>query len=82
MSFIDFRILDAVDILLVAFLLYQLYRLIKGTVAINIFIGVAAIYLIWKLVEALQMELLTEILGKFIGRGGYCSGYSISAGDP
>lgn len=69
MSFIDFRILDAVDILLVAFLLYQLYRLIKGTVAINIFIGVAAIYLIWKLVEALQMELLSEILGKFIGVG-------------
>ncbi len=69
MSFIDFRILDAVDILLVAFLLYQLYRLIKGTVAINIFLGVAAIYLIWKLVEALQMELLSEILGKFIGVG-------------
>ena len=69
MPFIDFRILDAIDILLVAFLLYQLYRLIKGTVAINIFLGVASIYLIWKLVEALQMELLTEILGQFIGVG-------------
>ena len=69
MSFIDFSILDAIDILLVAFLLYQLYRLIRGTVAINIFIGVAAIYLIWKLVEALQMELLTEILGNFMGVG-------------
>ncbi|MGB0178016.1 MAG: diadenylate cyclase CdaA [Owenweeksia sp.] len=69
MSFIDFSILDIIDIVLVAFLLYQLYRLIKGTVAINIFLGVAAIYLIWKLVEALQMELLSEILGKFIGVG-------------
>lgn len=69
MSFIDFTILDLIDILLVAFLLYQLYRLVRGTVAINIFIGVAAIYLIWKLVEALQMELLSEILGKFIGVG-------------
>lgn len=69
MSFIDFNILDAIDILLVAFLLYQLYRLIRGTVAINIFLGVAAIYLIWKLVEALQMELLTEILGNFMGVG-------------
>ncbi len=69
MSFIDFSILDAIDILLVAFLLYQLYRLIRGTVAINIFLGVAAIYLIWKLVEALQMELLTEILGNFMGVG-------------
>ncbi len=69
MLFLDFRILDALDILLVAFLLYQLYRLVRGTVAINIFIGVAAIYLIWKLVDALQMALLTEILGKFIGVG-------------
>ncbi len=69
MSFLDFRILDALDILFVAFLLYQLYRLIRGTVAINIFLGVAAIYLIWKLVEALQMELLTEILGNFMGVG-------------
>ena len=69
MSFIDFSVLDIIDIALVAFLLYQLYRLIRGTVAINIFLGVAAIYLIWKLVEALQMELLSEILGKFIGVG-------------
>mgnify|MGYP000129655087 CR=1 FL=1 len=69
MSFIDFSVLDIIDIVLVAFLLYQLYRLIKGTVAINIFLGVASIYLIWKLVEALQMELLSEILGKFIGVG-------------
>lgn len=69
MSFLDFSFLDLLDILLVAFLLYQLYRLIKDTVAINVLIGVAAIYLIWKLVEALQMELLSEILGQFIGVG-------------
>ena len=69
MSFLDFGFLDLIDILLVAFLLYQFYRLVRGTVAINIFIGVAAIYLVWKLVEALQMELLSEILGQFIGVG-------------
>ena len=69
MSFLDFSFLDLLDILLVAFLLYQLYRLIKDTVAINVLIGVAAIYLIWKLVEVLQMELLSEILGQFIGVG-------------
>ena len=69
MSFLDFRFLDLIDILLVAFLLYQLYRLIKDTVAINVLIGVAAIYVIWKLVGLLHMELLSEILGKFIGVG-------------
>lgn len=69
MSFLDFTFLDILDILLVAFLLYQLYRLIRETVAINVLIGVGAIYVIWKLVELLQMELLSEILGKFIGVG-------------
>lgn len=69
MSFLDFSFLDVLDILLVAFLLYQLYRLIRETVAINVLIGVGAIYVIWKLVELLQMELLSEILGKFIGVG-------------
>ena len=69
LSFLDFTLLDILDIALVAFLLYQLYRLIQDTVAINVLIGVAAIYVIWKLVQALQMELLSEILGKFIGVG-------------
>lgn len=69
MDFLEFSILDIVDILLVAFLLFQLYKLVRGTVAIKIFVGISAIYLLWKLVEALQMELLSEILGQFIGVG-------------
>jgi uncharacterized protein (TIGR00159 family) len=50
-------------------LLYQLYKLVKGTVAIRIFLGILAIYLFWKVVTALRMELLSEILGQFIGVG-------------
>ena len=69
MDFLEFNFLDILDILLVAFLLFQLYKLVKGTVAIRIFIGITAIYLLWKLVEALQMALLSEILGQFRGVG-------------
>lgn len=68
-AFISFRYLDLIDILLVAILIYQLYKLIKGTVAIRIFLGILSIYLVWKIVSALQMELLSEILGQFIGVG-------------
>ena len=50
-------------------LIYQLYKLVKGTVAINIFIGLASIYLVWKLVSAFNFQLLSEILGQFIGVG-------------
>jgi len=63
------RFLDVIDIILVAVLLYFLYNFLKGTVAINIFFGIIAIYLLWKLVEVLEMELLSEILGQFIGVG-------------
>ncbi len=68
-GFIDIRILDILDILLVAVLLFELYRLLRGTVAINIFLGIVAIFLIWKVVDALQMELLSQFLGAFISVG-------------
>lgn len=67
--FIDFSIIDILDIVLVAVIIFQLYYLIRGTVAIRIFVGILAIYLLWKLVTALQMEMLGEILGQFIGVG-------------
>ncbi|RLD56805.1 MAG: TIGR00159 family protein [Bacteroidetes bacterium] len=69
LALIDIKFLDILDILLVAFLLYELYNLLKGTVAINIFFGIVAFYLMWKLVTALEMELLSEILGAFISVG-------------
>ncbi len=69
MEFLDIRIIDIVDIVLVAFLLYYLYKLVKGTVAINIFIGIVIVYGIWRLTELLEMELLSKILGGFLGVG-------------
>ncbi|MEI6454969.1 MAG: diadenylate cyclase CdaA [bacterium] len=64
-----FRIVDIIDILLFALLLYEIYHLVKGTAAIRIFIGIIAVYLVWKIVKVLQMQLLTEILGQFISVG-------------
>lgn len=68
-NFIDFSFTDSVDILLVALLMYSLYRLVKGTVAINIFIGIVIIYLIWRLTDLLKMDILSNLLGKFISVG-------------
>ncbi len=68
-GFIQIRWIDIVDIFLVALLLYELYKLLKGTVAINIFFGIVAVVLIWQVVNALQMELLSKILGAFISVG-------------
>ena len=69
MEFLNIGIIELIDIALVAVLIYQLYKLVRGTVAINIFIGLAAIYLLWKIVDAFHFQLLSEILGQFIGVG-------------
>ncbi|MBN1131450.1 MAG: diadenylate cyclase CdaA [Bacteroidales bacterium] len=68
-AFIHIRFLDVIDIILVAVLLYQVYMLIRGTVAFNIFLGIAAIYVFWWAVKALKMELLSSIIGQVIGVG-------------
>jgi uncharacterized protein (TIGR00159 family) len=67
--FFHIGILDIIDILLVAVLFYQVFKLIRGTVAINIFIGIFAIYVLWIAVQALNMELLSTILGQVLGVG-------------
>jgi diadenylate cyclase len=66
---LKFSWIDMIDVVLVALLLYYVYKLVKGTVAINIFIGIVVIYFIYLTVEALQMVLLTKILGGFISVG-------------
>ncbi len=68
-DFINFSFVDVIDILLVALLLFYLYKLVRGTVAINIFIGIVIIYLIWKLTDLLNMDVLSNLLGKFISVG-------------
>ena len=60
-DFLDFNLLDVLDIILVALLLYYAYRLVRGTAAINIFVGIVILYLIWKITDALNMELLSNI---------------------
>lgn len=67
--FMQIRFLDIIDIFLVAILLYYLYKLIRGTGALNIFLGIISVYIFWWLVRIFEMELLTEILGQFISVG-------------
>ena len=66
---LQFGLWQMLDILAVAIILYQLYRLSRGTAAIHIFVGVLAIYLVYQIVDALQMRMLAEIMGQFIGVG-------------
>ncbi|MDD4847474.1 MAG: diadenylate cyclase CdaA [Bacteroidales bacterium] len=63
------RILDILDILLVAFLIYKLYYFFRGTVGLKILLAIFMIFIGWRIVKALHMVMLTEIFGTFIGVG-------------
>lgn len=69
LNFIDIRITDIIDVILVAVLLYYIYKLIRGSVAINIFIGIVIVWGFWKLTELLGMEMISSMVGAFMQVG-------------
>ncbi len=68
-GFLEVSLVDILDIALVSFLLFQVYNLMRGSVAVRIFIGFLSLYLIYLVVRAAEMELLSAILGQFMGVG-------------
>ncbi len=68
-GFLEISGVDVLDILLVAVLLYQVYKLMRGSVAFKIFSGFLILYLVYLMVNAAKMELLGSILGQFMGVG-------------
>ncbi len=69
MGFIPFTFIDLIDIVLVAAIMYWIYRMTKGTNAPYILSGIIAVYLLWVVVRTLNMELLSTILGQLISVG-------------
>ncbi|GAA3919872.1 diadenylate cyclase CdaA [Hymenobacter algoricola] len=61
--------IDVVDVVLVTVLFYQLYKLLTGSVALKVFLGLMSVYLLYLVVKAAGMELLTSILGQFMSVG-------------
>ena len=63
-GFLPVRIWDVLDILIVGYLMYQIYKLLRGNIAFNIFVGVLLLYVVWWLVNQLQMDLLSAVLDR------------------
>jgi len=68
-GFLEITWVDLLDICLVSYLLYQLYKLMRGSVAVKVFLGFLSIYFSFLIVKAVGMRLLTQILGQFMGVG-------------
>ncbi len=65
----DVRVLDILDVLIAAYLIYMVYKYVKGTAAVNIFIGIIIFFLLFTVVRNLNMRLLSTMLGSVAGIG-------------
>ena len=66
----EFGIKDIIDIFLVALILYYIYRLMKESRSLNVFIGIMVFVLVWLFVsQVLEMRLLGSILDKLVSVG-------------
>lgn len=68
-DFIKISFIDVLDIVLVGILIFEVIRLLRVTKATGIVVGILIIYLVWLLVRALGMKLLSFILGQILGVG-------------
>ena len=68
-TFLNFGIWDVLDIAIVSFLIYRIYKLIQGSIAFSILAGLFTLYIIWWIVNALDMQLVSQILSQFASVG-------------
>ena len=69
MDFIRITFVDILDIVLVAMLMYYLYKVLRGTHAMSILSGILLLFVVYIVVRALNMELLTSLIGSLTSVG-------------
>ena len=68
--FIEFGLIDIIDIFLVALMLFYIYRLMRESRSLNVFIGIMVFVVIWLFVsQIIRMRLLGSILDKLVSVG-------------
>jgi uncharacterized protein (TIGR00159 family) len=68
--FFEFGIKDIVDIVLVALMLFYIYRLMKESRSLNVFMGILIFVMLWLVVsQILEMKLLGSIMDKLVSVG-------------
>lgn len=68
-GFLQVTVWDVLDILIVGYLIYRIYKLLRGSIAFNIFIGVITLMVFYWVVNLLNMDLLSALLDQFVEIG-------------
>ena len=69
MEFLNFSLIDLIDIILVAAVIYVIFRWIRGSSAMNIFVAIIFLFLIRVLATALNMRMVSALLGAILDVG-------------
>lgn len=69
LDFLHFSWIDILDILMVALIIYLVFRWIRGSTAINIFIAIILVVVVRTAAEALGMKMISSLLGTLIDMG-------------
>lgn len=69
MEFLHFTLIDLIDIVLVAAVIFVIFRWIKGSSAMNIFIAILILFLVRVLATALNMRMISALLGAILDVG-------------
>jgi diadenylate cyclase len=69
LGFLPIRIWDVLDILIVGYLIYLVFNLLRGSIGFKIFVGVLTLFLFWWLVGILKMDMLSMLLNQFVSVG-------------
>ena len=69
LEFLHFSWIDILDILMVAALIYLVFRWIRGSTAINIFIAIILVVIVRVIAEAIGMKMISSLLGTLIDMG-------------
>ncbi len=69
LDFLNFSWIDILDILMVALIIFLIFRWIRGSTAINIFIAIIIVLLVRVVAEAVGMKMISSLLGTVIDMG-------------
>lgn len=68
-GFLNLSLADVLDIFLVAFIIYQVFKWIRGSSAMSIFLAIIFLYVFRVIVDALDMRLMSAIMGTVLDVG-------------
>jgi len=68
-GFLDLSFTDILDILLVALIIFSVFRWLKDSAAMNIFLTIIFIYVLMVVVDALHMKMMSKLVSTFIDVG-------------